>query len=109
MNGESSACEFYNKWNQGVERTVPKERLLKFNVKEGWEPLCKFLGVPIPDVPFPNMNSGGSLEHFVELRKRRSWLLLYELITLPLFITMVTRGAWNVCLGDVINWCKNIF
>ncbi len=25
-------------------------------VKEGWEPLCKFLGVPVPDVPFPNVN-----------------------------------------------------
>jgi len=25
-------------------------------VKEGWEPLCQFLGVPVPDLPFPNVN-----------------------------------------------------
>ena len=36
--------------------TVPPEKLLVFDVKEGWEPLCKFLNKPIPDEPFPNIN-----------------------------------------------------
>ena len=40
-----------------VRRTVPAERLLVFDVKEGWEPLCRFLGQPVPqDVPFPRLN-----------------------------------------------------
>lgn len=39
-----------------VKRIVPEHQLLVFNVKEGWEPLCKFLNVPIPEVPFPNVN-----------------------------------------------------
>ncbi|KAL8916913.1 MAG: hypothetical protein Q9208_008277 [Pyrenodesmia sp. 3 TL-2023] len=38
-----------------VRETVPKERLLEFNVKEGWPPLCDFLQVPVPDEPFPNL------------------------------------------------------
>ena len=42
-------------WNREVERTVPRERLLVFNVKMGWSPLCEFLGVEVPDVAFPNM------------------------------------------------------
>ena len=36
---------------------MPAEQLLIFNVKEGWKPLCDFLGVPVPDTPFPRVNS----------------------------------------------------
>jgi hypothetical protein len=36
---------------------VPKDRLLVFNVAEGWGPLCAFLGVPVPDTPYPRENS----------------------------------------------------
>ncbi len=40
-----------------VIRHVPADKLLVFDVKQGWEPLCKFLGVPVPDgVPFPHLN-----------------------------------------------------
>merc|ERR1712080_544573 len=41
---------------QRVTRIVPPDRLLVFNVKDGWEPLCKHLGVPVPLVPFPHAN-----------------------------------------------------
>jgi hypothetical protein len=41
-----------------VKETVPAERLLVYSVTEGWEPLCKFLGHPIPDRPFPHANAG---------------------------------------------------
>jgi len=41
---------------ENVQRAVPKERLLEYSVKEGWEPLCQFLGVPVPEVPFPHVN-----------------------------------------------------
>lgn len=40
-----------------VKRTIPPERLLVYDVSQGWEPLCKFLGVPVPDVEFPRTNS----------------------------------------------------
>eukprot|EP01113_Clastostelium_recurvatum_P048031 TRINITY_DN8655_c0_g1_i7.p1 TRINITY_DN8655_c0_g1~~TRINITY_DN8655_c0_g1_i7.p1 ORF type:complete len:252 (+),score=34.26 TRINITY_DN8655_c0_g1_i7:348-1103(+) len=39
-----------------VLSSIPKDRLLVFNTKEGWVPLCKFLDVPVPDVPFPRVN-----------------------------------------------------
>ncbi|KAM0749479.1 hypothetical protein T439DRAFT_327167 [Meredithblackwellia eburnea MCA 4105] len=47
-----------------VDKIAP-ERLLIFQVKEGWEPLCKFLDVPVPDVPFPNLNNSDALGAFV--------------------------------------------
>jgi hypothetical protein len=43
--------------NEEVLKTVPKERLLVYTVKEGWEPLCKFLNVPVPSTPFPVSNT----------------------------------------------------
>jgi Sulfotransferase domain len=36
---------------------IPAERLLVFDVAEGWAPLCRFLDAPVPGAPFPRMNS----------------------------------------------------
>ena len=47
----------YSDWVNRVRETVPAEKLLVFNVKEGWKPLCAFLGVSVPDKPFPRTNS----------------------------------------------------
>lgn len=40
-----------------VRKTIPADRLLNFDVREGWEPLCRFLGLPVPDAAFPRTNS----------------------------------------------------
>jgi hypothetical protein len=40
-----------------VIRTVPPDRLLVYQVSEGWEPLCRFLGKPVPDAAFPVSNT----------------------------------------------------
>jgi Sulfotransferase domain len=47
----------FERHNAEVERVVPRDRLLVYEAKQGWPPLCKFLGVPIPDAPFPRVNS----------------------------------------------------
>ncbi|SLN75263.1 sulfotransferase family protein [Oceanibacterium hippocampi] len=39
-----------------VKATIPASQLLVYQVKEGWEPLCAFLGVPVPEGPFPRTN-----------------------------------------------------
>ena len=53
--------DWYEKHNQEIIDTLPPERLLVFHPKEGWEPLCKFLGVPVPAEPFPRVNSRDEL------------------------------------------------
>ena len=40
----------------------PAMQLLEFSVKDGWEPLCSFLEVPVPDVPFPRVNARQEME-----------------------------------------------
>jgi hypothetical protein len=42
--------------NEEVKRVVPADRLLVWEVTEGWEPLCAFLDVPVPDQPMPHAN-----------------------------------------------------
>ncbi|MBV9044290.1 MAG: sulfotransferase family protein [Alphaproteobacteria bacterium] len=54
---EANMIAVYERHNEEVKRTIPRDRLLVFEAKDGWEPLCKFLGVPVPDKPYPNMNT----------------------------------------------------
>ena len=49
------AC--FERHNAAVEASVPAERLLVYDVKQGWEPLCAFLGTDVPQQPFPRTNS----------------------------------------------------
>jgi Sulfotransferase domain len=48
--------EAFHRHNQAVQSSVPGDRLLVWEVKQGWEPLCEFLEVDVPDAPFPNVN-----------------------------------------------------
>jgi hypothetical protein len=50
------AIEVFNRHNEEVRRRVPRDRLLVYEVKDGWGPLCEFLGVEVPDEPFPRVN-----------------------------------------------------
>lgn len=55
------ALTVFREHNADVQNTIPAERLLVFDVKQGWEPLCAFLGVPIPEhEPFPHANDAES-------------------------------------------------
>lgn len=46
----------YRQHNERVQAVIPAEKLLVFNVKQGWKPLCEFLGCDVPSTPFPRAN-----------------------------------------------------
>lgn len=48
---------FFDAWNRAVIDEVPADRLLVYRAGDGWEPLCEFLGVPVPAEPYPRVNS----------------------------------------------------
>jgi len=58
--------QWFRDWNQAIIDTAPPERLLVFQAKQGWEPLCAFLGVPVPDTPFPHVNSSQDMQEGIE-------------------------------------------
>jgi hypothetical protein len=49
--------DWFNRRNQAVIDTLPAQRLLVYSPKQGWEPLCNFLGIAVPEGPFPRVNS----------------------------------------------------
>lgn len=59
---QEKARDTYIKHYELVRAVTPKDRLLDFKLKDGWGPLCAFLGKVIPDVPFPRVNETGSFK-----------------------------------------------
>ncbi|MEQ9408966.1 MAG: sulfotransferase [Fuerstiella sp.] len=51
------ALRRFREHHQAVIDAVPAEQLLVFDVADGWEPLCRFLKVDVPDLPFPRSNT----------------------------------------------------
>jgi len=58
---ETAMKKAYNRHNTYFVKNAPKERTLFIDFEEGWEPLCKLLQLPVPDVPFPHKNKGASI------------------------------------------------
>ena len=57
--GVPGLMDAFTAHNEAVEAAIPADRLLVYQVKEGWGPLCAFLGVEAPDEPFPRTNDRG--------------------------------------------------
>ena len=67
-----------------VKAFVPEDKLLVFDVKEGWEPLCKFLDVPVPDgKPFPRVNDS---EEFKKRMQGRRFFYRAAAVAVPILI-----------------------
>ena len=57
MQDREYMVEFFTKRTAEIINTIASERLLVYQVSEGWEPLCEFLNVPVPNFNFPRINS----------------------------------------------------
>ena len=49
--------DFFNRRSAEIIDSIAAERLLVYQVGDGWGPLCEFFDVPVPDMEFPRMNS----------------------------------------------------
>ena len=57
LEDEAYMINVFNRHNEEVKATIAPERLLVYEVSEGWEPLCAFLNVPVPSEPLPRTNT----------------------------------------------------
>ncbi len=62
MEDKDAAIARYHEHIEEVKSAVPSERLLIFSADQGWAPLCKFLGVEIPNSEFPNVNDRAEIK-----------------------------------------------
>lgn len=65
--GREYAIGVYQAHITRVTETMPAGRLLVFQVSEGWQPLARFLGAPVPRAPFPRLNDTATLRRLVGL------------------------------------------
>jgi len=54
---KENAIRVFTAHNDAVRREIPPERLLVYETGQGWEPLCRFLGVAVPEAPYPRVNT----------------------------------------------------
>jgi len=54
---ETEAKRSFEQHNEAVRATIPADRLIDYRPGDGWEPICAKLGLPVPDAPFPHVNT----------------------------------------------------
>ena len=78
------AVDVFNKHIELVSTVFPEERLLIHSAKDGWQPLCDFLGVPVPDGSYPWVNESISFKRNLRIIKAVKWIPLVLVIILLL-------------------------
>ena len=90
LNDREGAIRIYNEHIEDVRRSVPEGQLLMFSVRDGWEPLCAFLGVPVPKTPFPK---GNDVDDFKA--RIRNMIIVDRVIAISL-VAAASWAAWKV-------------
>ena len=101
----------YREHNERVKAVVPPDQLLVYNVKQGWKPICKFLGRDIPTCPFPHANIGGStvkknhaIQHLLGLPNiAREAIISLSLLVLVLAVMVSFVGSEHNSLIEPIE------
>jgi hypothetical protein len=57
VQSKDAAIAAYERHNADVRAKADPARLVEWTTGDGWEPICKALGVPVPDDPFPHVNT----------------------------------------------------
>jgi hypothetical protein len=85
------AKAIFERHNAEVRRKVPPEKLLVYEVKQGWGPLCDFLGVEVPDKPFPRLNDTAEMRGRVKMVRAVSFAV-------PVVSALLLAGATYLLL-----------
>jgi hypothetical protein len=90
------ALRVFSEHNQAVQEAIPADKLLMFDVKQGWEPLCKFLGVSVPaGEPFPHLNDASSMQMGTWLRERYRGVALRAAVIAASVVLGLLALAWR--------------
>lgn len=94
--GDENLRNTFLKHSALVKRVVPGKKLLVFEVREGWGPLCKFLGKQRPEAGFPYVKDK---EAYVEIfRRARNWVILRVVVRVLLVLVPLSAVivAWLI-------------
>jgi hypothetical protein len=74
------ALQVYRDHIVRVKATARSDQLLVFEAKDGWEPLCGFLGVPVPENDYPHLNDAAQIRRMIRVVHAFGWLSLAALL-----------------------------
>ena len=100
-----STCVFrkrYRMHNYRVKSIVPPAKLLVFNVKQGWKPLCDFLGCEVPTSAFPHENINGEIAtrmNETTIGRQVNWEVQRAIFVLLSLIVVITAASLVICFG----------
>ncbi|XP_078491418.1 uncharacterized protein LOC144747508 [Ciona intestinalis] len=87
----------YRLHNNYVLQKAPKKQLLVYDFKEGWGPICEFLGEKVPDKPFPHANIGASImRDYMENHPIMKRMLREAMFTLGVLTLIGAYGGYKV-------------
>jgi len=84
---EKTAARFITKWNDEI-LTKHNNNILKYNIAEGWEPLCQFLDCSVPQSEFPRLNDSTALV------KHRNYLAFLIFLSFSLLFFFLISIVW---------------
>jgi len=101
---ESQLKKKYRSHNIYVQARVKSANILVYNIKDGWAPLCKFLGRPEPTVPFPRVNINGGSDGYMKTFWRDSLFMekckreAFRTITVGILcLSVAALGTLHLC------------
>ncbi|EFE43462.1 hypothetical protein TRV_01779 [Trichophyton verrucosum HKI 0517] len=90
----SAARQAYTDHYQRVRNTIPKDQLLEFHFGDGYEPLCKFLDLPVPAKPYPHQNTSATFNGLQE----KLWVSIKSTLRTGMYFGLtalcVGAGSW---------------
>jgi hypothetical protein len=92
MDDRAKAVARYNAYIEEVKAAVPPQKLLIYKVTEGWVPLCEFLGVALPNEPFPNLNDRETIKKIIRDIIKGSYIMLG--LTIAAIVAVVAALWW---------------
>jgi hypothetical protein len=88
------AIDAFNRHNEQVRREVPADRLLVYEISQGWGPLCAFLGAPVPEgKPFPHLNDAAVFRARIERGARIVRTISYAAASVAALVLIVVAVA----------------
>ena len=83
-----SAKLVYYEHIRSVKKTIPANKLLIYHVKEGWGPLCEFLNVDVPEIPFPKVNDTAEMLRNFAIIKMLPYVFILSIVAISLILFM---------------------
>lgn len=95
LDDKAYAMRVFEQHNEDVKRHVSPDRLLVYEVKEDWRPLCEFFGVPEPDEPFPRLNDAARIRRGVQTIRALAFVtpVLLALLVASILVSVGRRAG----------------